>query len=123
MACILVLWITIPLLTLSLSMVPLVVYFYMTHRLRGKVSHPYFGGISIGILCAAILAVYLILRSTGAEKLAAYGISIATTFGFVNAGFWSAVFYRKSRSRLACTLFPGRTIATTWFGGIPDKPE
>ncbi|MDA8171726.1 MAG: hypothetical protein M0033_04275 [Nitrospiraceae bacterium] len=119
MACMLVLWITVPLLTLALSLVPLAVYFYMTHRVRGTVSHPYRDGMMIGLLCAVALASYLILRSTAEEKLAAYGISLATMVGFINAGAVTALFYRRSRSRLACRLFPGRPIAAA----APEQPR
>ncbi|MDA8086419.1 MAG: hypothetical protein M0Z75_06925 [Nitrospiraceae bacterium] len=122
MACMLVLWVTVPLLTLALSFIPLSLYFYMTHRARGKVSHPYRDGIAIGLLCSAALTLYLVGRSVQEERLAAWGISLATMVGFINAGAVTALFYLKSRSRLACWLFPGRAVMAA-MAGKPADPE
>ncbi|MDA8169579.1 MAG: hypothetical protein M0Z59_07785 [Nitrospiraceae bacterium] len=104
----LVLWLTIPMLAIVLSVAPLLAYFAFFHRVRGAIRHPFIEGITVGLLCWGAFAYYLLNKHTGEERFAAVGICIAMFFGFVFAGTLMAVFYKKARNRLSISLFPGR---------------
>ncbi len=109
MACMLVLWITIPLLCLGISAVPLLAYFMFSHRLRGNIAHPFLEGILISLACWGAFSLYLIHKSRAAETFAAEGIIIACFFGFMISGALSALFYLRKKNRIS--LFPDRTAA------------
>lgn len=104
MACMIVLYVSIPLLCLTLSSVPLLTYFTVCHKLRRMITHPFLEGILLGIFCWVLFTAYLLRNKTGPEVVVAMAISIVCFFGFSGAGALIAFFYKKKRGKFF--LFP-----------------
>lgn len=106
MACMLVLYVTIPFMCLAVSAFPLLAYFSVSHRVRRSIEHPYLESVAVALFCWAAFGAYLIGSSSGVEMFAATGITIAAFFGFSFSGGIVAFFYQRKKNRFF--LFPGR---------------
>jgi hypothetical protein len=111
MACMIVLYVGIPIMALLLSALPLIGYFSLSHRFRSTISHPYLEGVVAGLLCWSLFTVYLFQSKTGSELEAAAGISAAFFFGFLASGIAIALFYKRKKDRFF--LFPPKSLSVS----------